>query len=1045
MHRTSLSDLALDRPVATIVVLLAVLLLGAIGLLRMPLSYLPLSTSPQLYATVSISRTSPEVLEREVVRPIEEEIATIRDLDRLQVASGSWGIRVQMEFKPGTDIDARKIELRDRIERLRGTLPDLVQNIQIGAVTNLDEPMMQLQLSSATDLSGDYPLLETRIVRRIEGVPGVARVEFDGVAPPELEIEVDLDAAARHGVSLDRLAQTLRDARQGRSLGQLKDERHTLGLRAPVPVPAPTTLAPLPLRRGSEALEPHFATLDEVADVSQHPEDRRQGRRLNGHPAVQLGVFAQAGVSAVDVSRRVHAAIAGLAADPALAGIDVLVIEDQGATILRTLGDLRNSGIYGGLLGVVVLFVFLRRLPITLAVGVSIPMSIVCAGAVLFLQGQELNCVVMLGLVLGVGMLIDNAVVIVEAIAKHAASGMAPVEAVRTGAREVGFATIASTVSTVIVFIPLALSDPADPTSAYLRPLGWTFSIGLVASLLVSQTALPLLMVPLLGRLQRRPRSAPRRPDAAVLAQGYARFIAWTLRRPRLTCILGLACAASAVVPFRALEYRIGRAEIQPDAMPLRLEIAGSRSFERIEGILRVLEAPLLERAEALGIRALSCSYSDHWGHCQIYPAAPFDSERAFEAFQRGIDAALPEQVGVRYRRGERNYSWLENRNRNAVDFVLRGDDMASLMQLAEPVADHLRKRLPRGSPDDPTKFGFDHITTPYDEGGDEIQVMLARERLAALGLAPRDVASRVRLAFEGWRIGTVQSREGELEMRLSVAEGDTSTGGLTALHELEIPLPEGRGVRLGSIATIEHANRPWWIQRVDRQTEVHIVVHFFSHDSDENWAAVGGALADFEFPSGVSWGRGTRWYRQQEANHEMLVNLGLCLLLVYAVMASLFESFVQPFGILLVCIVGAFGAPWALLVTDTTLDTTAVIGFFILVGVVVNNGIMLVDRVGQLRAEGWDRTEALRRAGHDRLRPIAMTVTTTVVGLVPMLVHHPTLAGIYYHAVAIVVAGGLVTSTLMTLVLLPSTYTVLETMATTARGVWSRTGTRRR
>lgn len=1027
--------------------LVAMILLGTIGLLRMPLSYLPLSTSPQLYATVTISRTSPEVLEREVVRPIEEEIATIRDLDRLQVASGSWGIRVQMEFEPGTDIDARKIELRDRIERLKGTLPDLVQNIQIGAVTNLDEPMMQLQLSSATDLSGDYHLLETKVVRRVESVPGVARVEFDGVAPPELEIEVDLDAAARHGVALTDLTQLLRDARQGRSLGQLKGEHRTLGLRAPVSPPAPNTLAPLPLRRGPHAADAHFATLDEVADVLQHPKDQRQGRRLNGHPAVQLGVFAQAGTSAVDVSRRVHAAIEGLASDPALEGIDVLVIEDQGETILRTLGDLRNSGIYGGLLGVVILYLFLRQIPITLVVGLSIPMSIVCAGAVLFLQGQELNCVVMLGLVLGVGMLIDNAVVMVEAIAKHAQRGEAPAEAVRAGAREVGFATIASTLSTVIVFIPLALSDPADPTSAYLRPLGWTFSIGLVASLLVSQTAIPLLMVPVLHHLQRaRPRDpAPRRALIDIVARGYGAFIERTLARPRLTCLLGLACAASAVLPFREINYRIGRAEIQPDTMPLRLEIAGSRSFERIEGILRTVEAPLLARADELEIDAISCSFSDHWGQCQIYPRAPFDSERAFEAFQRRISDALPEQVGVRYRLGERNYDWHENSNRNAVDFVLRGDDMASLMQLAEPVADHLRRRLPRGNADDATKFGFDHITTPYDEGGDELQVVLARERLAALGIAPRDVASQVRLAFEGWMLGTVQGTDGELEMRLSVGEGDEKSGGLTTLRELQIPLPGGQSVPLGSIATIEHANRPWWIQRVDRQTEVHVVVHFFSHDTEENWAAVGRALADFEFPAGVSWGRGTRWFRQQEANHEMIVNLGLCLLLVYAVMASLFESFVQPFGILLVCLVGTFGAPWALLWTDTTLDTTAVIGFFILVGVVVNNGIMLIDKVGQLRSEGLGTREALRRAGHDRLRPILMTVTTTVLGLVPMLIHHPTLAGIYYHAVAIVVAGGLVTSTLMTLVLLPSTYTVLETMATTARGVWTRTGKPRR
>jgi len=232
---------------------------------------------------------------------------------------------------------------------------------------------------------------------------------------------------------------------------------------------------------------------------------------------------------------------------------------------------------------------------------------------------------------------------------------------------------------------------------------------------------------------------------------------------------------------------------------------------------------------------------------------------------------------------------------------------------------------------------------------------------------------------------------------------------------------------------------RPWWIQRVDRQTEVRLKVRFFAEDVKGNWETVSSAMGSFVFPPGYSWGRGTSWRQEAEASNDMLINLGLCLLLVYAVMASLFESFLQPLGILITCLLGCFGAPWALWATGTSLDTTAVVGMFILIGVVVNNGIMLVDKVTQLRGQGVGRTEALRRAGRQRIRPILMTMTTTILGLVPMLIHHPTLAGVYYHAIAIVIAGGLLTSTVITLLFLPAAYTLLEGYANSVTHAWRR------
>jgi hydrophobic/amphiphilic exporter-1 (mainly G- bacteria), HAE1 family len=1066
MRRFSLSDLALARPVTVGMLLVAVLVLGVIGAMQMPLAFLPRRVSANAWVRVSISRTSPEVLERDVVRPLEEEVAGVRDLRRIQVGSGSWGVRMNLEFEPGTDLDARKLELRDRIERVRAELPEFVQRIELGTQgDDADDPVMEMLIASGTDLSQDYYLIEEKVVRALERVPGVARVELQGVTPHELEIAVDVEDVGRAGVSLQDLGTAVRQARQGRSLGVLRpgDRPGALdtGIRAPARPADPQAFAELPLRRTGDTLaaapattttpatpatgppDRGFASLGEVARVSVHPEENREGKTLNGRTAINLEIFAAAGASTVEVTQRVRAEIERIGRDPALDGIELLVFHDQGKIILQTLDDLRSSGLWGGLLAFFVLLLFLHRVGITFSAAVCIPLSVTATCAVLFVQGSDLDCIVMLGMVLAVGMLIDNAVVIVEAIAAHSRRGEPPLRAAQLGAREVGFATIASTLSTVIVFLPLQLGDPADRTAAYLRPLGTTFAIGLVASLVVSQTAVPLLMGKVL-----RPRPKPvHHPVLDRVAAAYAWLITRSLRWPRLSVLLGLVIAATVVVPgARLLEgMKLGDAESQDDNMPILLETAGSRSYEKLGVIARATEAALLAKRDEVGIVSVSCSWGDYWGNCRAYPSQPFQSEQDAQAFKARVRDALPDQPGVKYRLGERRFHMRENTDPRVVELAIRGEDMAELMPLSLLAAAHLEQRLTRGDRKANGPEGtYDFITTPYEEGPAELHVHLDRERLRSLGLAADDVAERVSLAFQGLPLGSVRGPRGEIQLRLSALPGEGDEAGMAELRDLRIPVADGREISLGAIASIELAKRPSWIQRVDRQTEVKLQVHFFHPDPGGNWARVEAAMADLPLPPGYSSGRSTQWRQQKEASTDMLVNLALCLLLVYAVMASLFESFLQPLGILLTCLLGCFGAPWALWLTGTTLDTTAVVGFFILIGVVVNNGIMLVDRTTQLRAQGMERAEALRQAGRDRIRPILMTVMTSILGLVPMLIHHPTLAGVYYHAIAIVIAGGLTTSTLLTLVFLPAAYALLEDFSSSAQRGWRRLAPRR-
>ncbi|MFO7562757.1 MAG: efflux RND transporter permease subunit, partial [Enhygromyxa sp.] len=956
-----------------------------------------------------------------------------------------------------------------------------VQNIELtSSQGTADEPIMRVRIASDKNLDGEYYLIQRQVVRAIERIDGVSSVELEGVEPHELEVALDLDAARSQGIALADVGDAVRQSQRGRSLGTLRQPIRDTGVRSPGAPAEAEHFAALPIKRGAGRAasgttivaspeldgEPQpsaivsergvsFSRLGELARVDLHAKEQRRGSRLNGRPAINLEVFADAGASPVEVSAQVREVVESLRGDPTLGGVEVAVFEDQGTIILETLGDLRDTGIYGGLIGMVVLFGFLHRWRTTVIASLCVPLSVLAACGVLFLRGGELNCIVLLGLVLGVGMLIDNAVVIVESIQLHLQRGESPFRAAQQGARDVGLATVASTMSSVIVFLPMIIGGGGKSNMyTFMRPLGATFVTALIASLLVSQLLVPLLMsakLPASGQ-GRRERKPPRNLLLEPIARLYARFVSWTIGHPRLTLALGLSLCASAVYPAKNMQIDMGMGE-KLVSMPIRLELTGSRDFEDVEQRVIVAENALLEHKQEIGIETLTCRFRDWGAWCDAFPSGDIESEQDMSNFKQRISAALPEQPGVRYHVGQRDGWWMASRDPRELQFVLRGEDMSTLFELSERFAEHLAARLQKGDPNNPEAGGYDTITGPFNEGNQELHIKLDGDRLRRLGLRAADVAQMVSLAFEGVPLGRISGPEGEVELRLATGSlrgpAKTEEGpGLAELEDLRIPLPSATQsgateVPLASLATIELARSPWWVQRVDRHTEVRMKVRFFSPDREANNAAIEQAKQGFALPEGYSFGQGTRWGRDEGDMLELAINLGLCLILVYAVMASLFESFLQPGAILLTGLLGCFGAPWAMWATQTTFDLVAMIGLFILIGIIVNNGIMLVDKVTQLRARGVERDLALAQAGRDRLRPVLMTAFTTIFGLVPMLIHHPTLAGVYYHSIAIIIAAGMATSTVMTLVFLPSAYVLVENFSLTARRAW-RTVSRR-
>ncbi|HEY0138462.1 MAG TPA: efflux RND transporter permease subunit, partial [Nannocystis sp.] len=963
--RVGLSDLALDRPVMVGMILLAIFVLGAIAVRALPLAFLPASGSARVTVRLDLARTSPELVEREVIRPVEQQMAGLRGLQKIQVGSGGWGVRFNLEFSPGSDIAARKAEIRERLDRIRPTLPDTISRISLDSWGRSDEPVFELRLASETGLTRDYELLQRLILRPIERIPGVSRIELEGATPRELEVALDLEAVQRAGADLGQISGVLRGARQGRSLGVLRQADINPGVRSPavaadpeafaaLPIPrragagatprgppatglssgtATTTASPASIRAAgmaapsvqnlaAGAMAPRSATalssaawstsatsttgagaaaarLGEVADVEIHPRENRNFRRLDGQLGVDLEVYAEAGASPVEVAQSVRRLLAELQASPRLGDLQMIVFHDQGEIILKTLADLRNTGIYGGLLGVVVLYLFLRRIGTTLVAALCIPLTLLATCGVLLMRGEELNCIVLLGLVLGVGMLVDNAVVIVEAIEHHAARGVPALQAIRQGGRDVSLATVASTLSSVIVFLPLVFGDPADPMAALLSPLGLTFAIVLLCSLFISQTLVPLLM-PAVLRMNRN--HAPHRtPVMDRIGAGYRWLIARTLRHRRVTLALSVVLAATAYYPATTLNYNMTELEPKPEQLEIGLQFVGSPGYREIGGKVEAIEAALLARKDELAIAHVSCRYSDFWARCGAHPLVRAESEAEVEAFTEAVTRALPEQPGVRYLIGENAQSqWRGTGDRREVELAIKGEDMGVLMQLGEQAAEHLRKTLPRGDSSNIEAGGYDAVIGPYDEGSRELHVKLDTAAMHRFGLRADDVARLVQTAFQGLPLGQVRGPDGEIELRLSADGGPTRAGengeaddgpSLADLRDLKIPVTTAAGpgeVAVGSLASFERTRSPFFVQRVDRETQVKVKVRFFTADPQKNRKVVDEAMKQFNFPPGYSSGDWARWRSRDGSQRDTLINLGLCLLLVYAVMASL-------------------------------------------------------------------------------------------------------------------------------------------------------------
>jgi HAE1 family hydrophobic/amphiphilic exporter-1 len=991
---------SLRYPVTSSVVILSILAVGALTAPKIPLAFLPEVDFPALEISIPYPNALPAQVEEEIARPAEEALATMSRVRRIQSYSTSTGAQVYVQFDWGEDIGPLRVDAREKLDRIRDLLPADVDLIQVNGFRSTDIPVLECRVSADRDLSRSYELLDRHVADPLRRVPGVAKVELYGVEPPQVLVEFSLDALERHGLAAEQVLSRVEASNRSLSAGRLRRGEESWPLRV---VNQFATLEEI----GRLPVDDRGLPLSEIAAISYREPDLDYGRHLDRTRAIGLNVMKESGANTVDVARRARQALLDIGADPQMRGIQVLTFTDQAEQITNSIEGLLEAGLIGAGLAVVVLFFFLRNIVTTLVVATAIPFSLLAAAALMYFTGRTLNILSMMGLMLAVGMLVDNAVVVLEAIYRRRQEGASAMRAALAGSREVLPAVVCSTLCSVIVFLPLVLGGRTEITT-WLGEVGRTIIYTLGCSLYLSLTAIPLAV----GRFLPAVKPSPMPNSLAWVTDRYERTLRWTLgHRPLATGLAFLFFVASvfAFVPVNKSSFSGSKVE----AVRLEYEFADNLNYREVEKYVSRIEEWIETKKDSLHVRSTYSFFTHNVAFTRAYLAEGYADDEGSEQVRKLLRQRMPELPGVKIKVSGNDD---DDSEASRISVNVFGDPGPRLDALAAEV----KRRVALVS-------GVDAVEIGSDKGSREIEVLVDRDRAARYGLTASDVASTVALFFRGRPLSRFRGPDGEVQVQARLADADRNS--LERLRAMPIAVDETREatVPLGAVASFRTVETPQGIERQQRRSVVAVHADVDSKKRGDVRKAISEDLKSLHFPPGYSWSYGSAFSEENETQMEMLLNLVLALLLVYIVMAALFESFLHPFAIMFALPFAFAGVAWMCLLTGTPFNLMAQIGLLILVGIVVNNGIVLLHHVHQLREEGMPRPQALLKAGRDRLRPILMTTATTVLGLLPLALGGPHVGDILYYPLARTVIGGLLVSTALTLVLVPVLYTLLE------------------
>ncbi|MGA8278509.1 MAG: efflux RND transporter permease subunit [Rhodanobacteraceae bacterium] len=997
----SLAELSLKRPVTAIMFFVTVTLVGLIAAVRLPLEYFPDIDAPFLLIDVPYPGSTPTEIERTLTRPIEEALSTLSGIQRMNSTSRADGVQLFLEFKWGQDVASKAIEAREKIDAIRDELPSDLKRYFVQKFSTADAPVLQLRISSDRDLSNSWDLIDRKLKRPLERLPGVAKVEIQGVAPPEVQIELASDRVIAHGISLNDLVKRLQAANFSVAAGQIDAGSYRYRVQ---PKGEWSSLEDI----RNFVVDDSGLKLRDIATISLQPSRLDYERRLDMKPAVAVDIYRERSANLVDVGKAVLAEVSSASAAPEMHGLKLFFLENQAKGVTDSLGELGKAGLIGMLLSVLVLYFFLRDWPSTLMVSLAIPICFVMTLGCMYFFGISLNVLSMMGLLLAVGMLVDNAVVVVESIYQYREKYPdQPWYCAIEGTRVVGTAITAGTLTSIIVFLPNVFGE-RNPISIYLTQVAVSMAIAQLASWLVAVSLIPMLS----ARLP-PPRFIGRKTLVTRLRTRYERLIGWTLGHRGWTMLGVVALLILSFVPIGATKKDMFPAG---DTRVLRLQydLNGSYRLPELEHSIDRVERYLLAHKKAFEIDMVY-SYFDEKGQVQTSLLLTDDrhAQRSAGAIMDDIRKGLP-KLAIGEVSFDRQKSGASG---EGLKLSLIGDSNSELHDVAESVLPVL-KAVP----------GLRDVRLDQNAADREVTLHVDRERARQFGFSADAVAQYVSVALRGTALKEFRHGDSEIPVWLRFQNADTQS--VDDIGRYDLRAPDGTRVPLLSMVDLHRQDAASVIQRENRQTALPIQANLAAGTTmDDARKAIDKAMKSVTLPGGYSWTYGTSFQESDDAGQRMAFNTLIALVLVYVVMCAMFESLIFPAAIMVTFVFSVFGVFWLFWLTGTTFSIMASIGVLILMGVVVNNGIVMIVHINQLRHLGLARTDALRQGSSERLRPILMTMGTAILGMVPLCLGTTQLGGDGppYFPMARAIAGGLLFSTLMTLLALPVIYSLLD------------------
>lgn len=1006
----SVAEFSIKRPVTTVMFFVSLFVVGLIAAVRLPLEAFPSVTFPGIFLQLPYSGSTPEEVERTVLRPVEEAVSTMTGIKRMDGSAKADGASMFIQFSDWErDASIAASDARERIDAIRDELPDDLQRYFVLKFSTSDEAVVKVRLASDRDMTREYDMIDREFKRRLERIPGVARVDVLGAPPSEVEIAISSDRLNAHGVGLNDLNARLRNVNFSVSAGQIDDGGKRLRVQ---PV---GELVDLDQYRNI-VIDDKGTRLGDVADVVLKPSRMDYGRRLDGRPAVGLDIFKERSANLVQVSRDVLAEVNAIAADPALNGVQVLVVGDQGESVTTSLLELAEAGLVGLLLSVIVLYFFLRHWPSTLMVCTAIPICFVMTLGFMYFAGVTLNILTMMGLLLAVGMLVDNAVVVVESIyQERERMPDQPRLASLLGTRNVAIALSAGTLCHCIVFVPNLFGD-RNMISIFMAQIAITISVSLLASWLVAVSLIPMLS----ARMKTPPAVRNDRGLIPSLQRRYAAFLRWTLEH-RGKSVLGIVLiVAVSVLPMTQMKVNMfgGEDALEADVF---YQWKGAYTKEQMSEEIERIENFLDANRKKYGIVQIYSFFSEEgWGGTQIkFDEARSDQTPAvIEQLRKDLPKSARAQIGIGGNQGGPGGGG--GFGGETVQVQLVGDSSETLRELGADIVPVLASRKE-----------LRDVRINAGDQNSELSVRVDRERAASFGFSADNVSTFVGLALRGAPLR--EFRRGDTEVPVWVRFAGAENFGTKDIASFTVRAPDGRIVPLLAMVDVEVKAAATEIQRSNRQTTLTLQANLADKVTpQEARDAMEQALKAVTFPPGYSFtfdaGGGQD---DQEAMQQMMFNLLIALVMIYVVMAAVFESLLFPTAIMSGVLFSVFGVFWLFWLTGTEFNVMAFIGILVLMGVVVNNGIVMIEHINNLRRRGMSRTDALVEGSRERLRPILMTMGTAILAMVPIALGQTKMAGggPPYFPMARAIAGGLAFSTVVSLLFLPTIYAMLDDM----------------